>query len=374
MTYLDTAIEIIKKIESEGYEAYIVGGFVRDYILNIPSNDIDITTSALPDQLKNIFKKVVPTGIKFEGVTIIENGYTFEVTTFRKDISYYDHRHPNIAYASTLAEDLSRRDFTINAMAIDKDFNIIDMYNGKRDLENKVLRAVGKPSLRFNEDALRILRGYYFASKLNFEIDPETISGMDLNAEYLNFVSGERVTRELDKLFKQEHQHKGIFYLVASKAIDYLPSLKQALFKVYNIDHNISFIELLCLGFYLEGPTNRYSLTRAESRQINTVINLIDKDIDNLDLFNTRDEDLLIANDIKKILNMNYSKDILLDKSKLVIKNVKELDIKPKDIIALGYKDNEISIKFNEALKSVLDKKVLNKKDEILNELNKKVV
>ena len=139
MTYLDTAIEIIKKIESEGYEAYIVGGFVRDYILNIPSNDIDITTSALPDQLKNIFKKVVPTGIKFEGVTIIENGYTFEVTTFRKDISYYDHRHPNIAYASTLAEDLSRRDFTINAMAIDKDFNIIDMYNGKRDLENKVL-------------------------------------------------------------------------------------------------------------------------------------------------------------------------------------------------------------------------------------------
>ena len=366
MTYLETAIKIIKTIESHGFEAYIVGGFVRDYILNIPSNDIDITTSALPEDIAKIFDKVIPTGIAYEGVTVILDEYSFEITTFRKDIAYYDHRHPETRYASTLEEDLARRDFTINAMAFDKDLNLIDIFRGQQDLNNKIIKAVGKPEVRFNEDALRILRGYYFAAKLNFDIDPDTIKGMDLNAKYLEYVSSERITRELEKLFSQENQHKGIFYLISSEAINYLPSLKRALISIYNIDNNISFNELLCLGFYLEGETSRYSLTKAMKRQISSVLDLIDEEFDTLTLFNNKIEDLLIANDIKKILKMDYIKDISSVKENLIIHSIKELAIKPKDLINLGFENENIGRELNRILKLVLDKKVANDKEKIL--------
>ncbi len=369
MTYLETAIEILKTIESNNFEAYIVGGFVRDYLLNIESNDIDITTSAMPEDIEKMFEKVIPTGIKYEGVTVILNNYKFEITTFRKDISYYDHRHPEIRYASSLAEDLARRDFTINAMAFDKDLNLIDIYKGKEDLNNKVIRAVGNPSIRFNEDALRILRGYYFAAKLNFEIDLNTIIGMDENSEYISSISSERVTRELIKLFSQKNQHKGIFYLLNSKTINYLPSLKNALIKIYNIGRNVPFIEVLCLGFYLDGKTDRYILKKSEKKQIDKVLDLIDVEFDSYILFNNQLEDLLIANDIKKILNMSYLDDLIDMKNQLVIKKINDLNIKPKDLINAGFKDKEIGEKIKEALRLVLDKKINNNKEEILNSL-----
>jgi tRNA nucleotidyltransferase (CCA-adding enzyme) len=254
-------------------------------------------------------------------------------------------------------------------MAFDKDLNLIDIYKGKEDLENKVIRAVGNPSVRFNEDALRILRGYYFAAKLNFEIDLNTIIGMDENSEFINCVSGERVTRELIKLFNQKNQHKGIFYLLNSKTINYLPSLKNALIKIYNIGRNISFIELLCLGFYLDGKTDRYILKKAEKKQIDKVLDLIDQEFDSFILFNNQIEDLLIANEIKKILNMPYLDNLIDMKNQLVLKNIKDLNIKPKDLINAGFKNEEIGKKMNEALRLVLDKKINNNKEEILNSI-----
>ena len=177
MNYLETGIEVLKMIEMNGYEAYFVGGFVRDRLLGIDSNDIDIATSALPNQISNIFK-VVNTGLKYNCVTIEYNGYLFETTTYRLEGNYVDYRHPTYEVGKVLTDDLRRRDFTINAMAMNKNMEIIDIFGGLQDLDNKVIKTVNEPQKRFTEDALRMLRAAYFAAKLGFSIEPETLFAM----------------------------------------------------------------------------------------------------------------------------------------------------------------------------------------------------
>ena len=152
MTYLEAGIEVIKLLETNGFEAYFVGGFVRDYLLGNECNDIDIATNALPQDIITMFD-VIKTGIMYNCVTIVYDGYKFETTTYRKEISYQDNRHPVYEIANTLLDDLKRRDFTVNAMAMDKDLNVIDLFGGKADLENKILKTVHEPNRRFTEDA-----------------------------------------------------------------------------------------------------------------------------------------------------------------------------------------------------------------------------
>ena len=148
-----THIKFMKILIENGFKAYIVGGFVRDSLLGIPNNDIDLTTNATPEQVMALFPKTVPTGLKHGTVTIIEDGEDFEITTFRQDGEYIDGRRPeNVIFTSSIKEDLSRRDFTINAMAMDINGNIIDPFNGREDLKNGIIRAVGEPK-RFTEDA-----------------------------------------------------------------------------------------------------------------------------------------------------------------------------------------------------------------------------
>ncbi|MCR5786821.1 MAG: CCA tRNA nucleotidyltransferase, partial [Acholeplasmatales bacterium] len=253
MNELDSAKIVLKKIKENGFLAYFVGGFVRDYIMGIDNNDIDITTNATKDDLQKIFDKVIPTGEKFEGVTIIYNDYKFEVTTFRTDLFYGDHRHPDVRIAKTLEEDLARRDFTINALACDEAFNIIDKYDGRKDIENKIIRAVGDSSKRFVEDALRIMRAFYFSAKLNFDIDSITLKGIDEASIYLENVSGERIYRELLKMFNTKYLLKGLKYMSSSKAILHLPSLKESTNILLKYHHKVDFIEYLALSFYLEG-------------------------------------------------------------------------------------------------------------------------
>lgn len=193
---------LIKTLNDHGYEAYAVGGFVRDNLLGNPLFDVDVTTSATPEQTLEVFKdfKVYLTGLKHGTVTVNSLGENIEVTTFRVDGDYKDNRHPNtVKFVSSLNDDLLRRDFTVNAMAFDGE-NLIDLFGGKEDLENKILRAVGNPSKRFEEDALRILRGLRFASVLDFEIEPETAKAMQEKAHLLKNVSVERIFIELTKM------------------------------------------------------------------------------------------------------------------------------------------------------------------------------
>lgn len=186
-------------LESAGFEAYIVGGAVRDFLLGITPDDYDITTNALPIDVKSLFKKTIPTGEKHGTVTVIMDNIPIEVTTYRVDESYTDMRHPDsVKFSRKLTDDLSRRDFTVNALAYNGK-NFVDMFGGQNDLHKKLIRTVGDPYKRFSEDALRILRAYRFASVLDFKIDEVTESAAIKLSDKLSAVSAERIFSELSK-------------------------------------------------------------------------------------------------------------------------------------------------------------------------------
>ena len=191
---------ILQVLQQNGYEAYYVGGCVRDMLLQRPIHDWDITTSALPEEVMACFEHCIPTGIQHGTVTVIEGGMQAEVTTYRTDGTYSDHRHPEqVRFVRNLQEDLARRDFTINAMAMDLEGNIVDIHGGKRDLEHRLIRCVGEPDRRFSEDALRMLRAIRFSAQLGFKIEERTMESIKQNAFRCDDLSMERVRDEMEK-------------------------------------------------------------------------------------------------------------------------------------------------------------------------------
>ena len=197
---------IIEKLEEAGYEAYAVGGCVRDSILKRNPSDWDITTSAFPSQVKSIFKRTVDTGIKHGTVTVLLGKQNYEVTAYRIDGDYIDGRHPeSVEFTANLTEDLKRRDFTINAMAYNRKKGLVDIFGGCQDLENKIVRCVGDAKERFTEDALRVMRAVRFAAQLGFEIESDTKAAITLLAPNLAKVSGERIQVELVKLLMSDY-------------------------------------------------------------------------------------------------------------------------------------------------------------------------
>lgn len=197
---VDIAINLL---QSAGFEAYAVGGCVRDSLLGKTPNDWDITTSAKPEDMKSVFAEFhcIDTGIKHGTVTVVIDGEPLEITTFRLDGEYEDNRHPkSVTFTSNLGADLGRRDFTVNAMAYSKMTGTVDLFGGQNDLKNKIIRCVGDPDRRFNEDALRILRALRFASALDFEIEEKTAQSLLKNRALLGNISEERIAKELLKL------------------------------------------------------------------------------------------------------------------------------------------------------------------------------
>lgn len=197
---VDTAINLL---QLAGFEAYAVGGCVRDSLLGKTPNDWDITTSAKPENMKSVFADFhcIDTGIKHGTVTVVIDGEPLEITTFRLDGEYEDNRHPkSVTFTSNLGADLGRRDFTVNAMAYSKMTGTVDLFGGQNDLKNKIIRCVGDPDRRFNEDALRILRALRFASALDFEIEEKTAQSLLKNCALLGNISEERIAKELLKL------------------------------------------------------------------------------------------------------------------------------------------------------------------------------
>lgn len=197
---VDIAINLL---QSAGFEAYAVGGCVRDSLLGKTPNDWDITTSAKPEDMKSVFADFhcIDTGIKHGTVTVVIDGEPLEITTFRLDGEYEDNRHPkSVTFTSNLGADLGRRDFTVNAMAYSKMTETVDLFDGQNDLKNKIIRCVGDPDRRFNEDALRILRALRFASALDFEIEEKTAQSLLKNCALLGNISEERIAKELLKL------------------------------------------------------------------------------------------------------------------------------------------------------------------------------
>ena len=208
------AEKAISMLENAGFEAYAVGGCVRDSLLGKKPTDFDITTSAFPEEMKAVFKNehVIETGIKHGTLTVLIDGEPLEITAFRIDKDYSDNRHPEkVEFTRSLSEDLARRDFTVNALAFSEKTGIIDLFGGVSDLEHGIIRAVGEPEKRFNEDALRIMRALRFASVLGFEIEEKTALSLSKNAHLLKNISAERLFSELGKLLCGNFAKKVIF-------------------------------------------------------------------------------------------------------------------------------------------------------------------
>ncbi|NQN50586.1 CCA tRNA nucleotidyltransferase [Streptococcus suis] len=220
------ALPILEKIKVAGFEAYFVGGSVRDAILGRPIHDVDIATSSYPQETKQIFPRTIDVGIEHGTVLVLEGGKEYEITTFRTEEEYVDYRRPSqVSFVRSLEEDLKRRDFTVNAFALDEEAKIIDLFDGMTDLEKRTLRAVGIPAERFNEDALRIMRGFRFAATLDFEIEPTTFTAMVETAPLLEKISVERSFIEFDKLLMADFWRKGLRAMIDSKAYNFLPDL-----------------------------------------------------------------------------------------------------------------------------------------------------
>lgn len=188
-------------LREAGFDAYPVGGCVRDLLIGRTPGDWDVTTSARPEQVQRLFSHTIPTGIRHGTVTVVEETVPIEVTTFRRESGYGDARHPDaVCFDTDLTGDLARRDFTINAMALDEHGDVIDPFDGQNDLLHRQIRAVGDPLVRFSEDALRILRGVRFAAQLGFSIEPETAHAMKVCAPMVDHVSAERIKTEVEKI------------------------------------------------------------------------------------------------------------------------------------------------------------------------------
>lgn len=238
MRLSDNAKKIIDMIEADGFEAYAVGGCVRDHIMERPCGDIDLCTSAKPWELEEIFSrgcvKFIETGLKHGTITAVIGDESFEITTFRTENGYGDFRHPDrVDFISDIKEDLSRRDFTVNAMAFNDKSGIIDLFGGQNDIENKIIRTVGDPDTRFREDALRIMRAIRFACVLGFDIEKDTKASIFKNRHLLKNISAERIYAELTKtllgknIFTVLKEYKEVFAAV-------LPELRP----IFNIPQN----------------------------------------------------------------------------------------------------------------------------------------
>ena len=218
------SVPILELIEEAGYEAYFVGGSVRDYILGRPINDVDIASSATPQEIKRIFPNTADIGIDHGTVLVITDTGTYEITTFRTESGYSDFRRPDaVKFVRSLTEDLQRRDFTMNAIAMDRTGKIIDPFNGKRDLAQKRIITVGNPHERFHEDALRMMRALRFVSQLDFELDQETFDSLKENAQNISEIAVERILVEFEKLAAGSNKIKAFSLLLESGLYQYLP-------------------------------------------------------------------------------------------------------------------------------------------------------
>lgn len=224
----EPARPILATIEEAGFEAYFVGGCVRDLILHDPIHDIDIATSAYPAEIKQLFHRTVDTGIEHGTVMILDHGTGYETTTFRTESGYQDYRRPDsVTFVRSLSEDLQRRDFTINALAMKEDGEIVDLFDGLGDLKRQVIKAVGDPNERFLEDALRMMRAVRFASKLDFEIDDATLAGIQRHAPLLAKIAVERVQVEFEKLLLGQNPTRGLRSLITTDLYRYCPGLAE---------------------------------------------------------------------------------------------------------------------------------------------------
>lgn len=251
---MNQSAEILDVLKKAGFEAYIVGGCVRDTLMKRPFDDTDITTNALPEQIIEVFReyKTVPTGIKHGTVTVISDGTPYEITTYRIDGEYTDSRRPDsVKFTANLRDDLARRDFTINAIAMNSKGEISDFFGGAEDIRKKIIRCVGSPEKRFTEDALRIMRAIRFSAQLGFEIETETAKAIHQMKNRLKNISKERIIQELDKL------------ICGKNCLNVLMEYSDVISTIIPEFEN-------CIGFEQHSPYHKYTVWEHIARAVNS--------------------------------------------------------------------------------------------------------
>lgn len=351
----DKIKEILEMITNKGFKAYVVGGYVRDYLRKIKTNDIDICTNARVKDLMEIFKDYKVTPLEYGNILLETKDYLYEITTFRKDIDYINNRKPIIEYVDTLEEDITRRDFTVNSICMDKDGKIIDLLNGKKDLNKKIIRTIGDPYFKIKQDSLRILRAIRFASCLNFKIEDNLKNAIKENKDLLKDLSYERKKEELTKIFTSDNKAYGIKLL---KELDLLEVLE-----LTNIDNVLRTKDLIGMWSTITINDN-YPFTKKEKDLINNINKLLKEDLNDIFvLYKTGLYEINIVCDLKKLSKKKYSNKY----EKLVIKDKNEIDITTEDICILLNKEPGCFLKeiYNDLEKNILLKNIKNNKEEI---------
>ena len=366
---------VLRTLTQNGYEAYIVGGCVRDSLLGITPSDYDVTTSAKPEEILGLFDKTVPTGLKHGTVTVIIENEPIEVTTFRTEGEYKDFRHPqNVEFVTDLREDLSRRDFTVNAVAYNETVGLVDLFGGLSDLENKILRSVGDSDKRFKEDALRILRLFRFASQLEFTPEEKTLKSALKLQKGLKNISKERIFSEIVKAVNGKNP-KAILPLINSGGLEFLGICKTPEFTTIDDSDLRLFV---FLNTSSENPIEVLKTLKAPNRQIDFANKLLK--LQSIEMENKEDiKNALFLTDFNAV---NSFLQLQEDEGKLkllaeIIKNkepylISHLAISGEDLKELGFKGKEIGEILERLRQTVVCSPEKNRKEilEVFTKLN----
>jgi tRNA nucleotidyltransferase (CCA-adding enzyme) len=275
-TIFQDAIPLLKRIEQAGFQAYFVGGSVRDYLLGRPINDVDIATSAYPGEIKDIFPRTADIGIEHGTVLVIEQAREYEITTFRTESGYGDYRRPDkVEFIRSLEDDLKRRDFTMNSLAMDAEGVIYDPFEGQADIKHRIIRTVGKPSDRFSEDALRMLRGIRFVSQLGFKLETSTLKALKSYSSLLSHIAVERKAMEFEKMISGDFRDQALKLLLQSSLFKQLPGLdeqKEAIQEIAGLPM-LKWLDtdqtwLLLLSYLEDSPAEFLKLWKLPSKMI----------------------------------------------------------------------------------------------------------
>lgn len=348
------AMPVLQTLEDAGFEAYFVGGSVRDVLLHRHVHDVDITTSAYPEEVKELFDKSIDTGIKHGTVTVLYGGESYEITTFRTESGYQDFRRPDhVTFVQNLDEDLKRRDFTINALAMDMHGNIVDLFNGIEDLKNHIIRAVGNPEKRFHEDALRMMRAVRFMSQLEFKLEEKTEQAIKDNHELLKKISVERIREEFVKMGLGSFSREAFQIFLETQLSEDVPDFagKKDLLQVYpqlkfspTMETSLWAVIIILLkvpnekiGKFMRDWKNSNAMTE----KVEQIIKMFDLIADHVptdyDLFEAGEDIIINTIDVAHILGQPISSEALVDRYlALPIKKPSELAVDGRFLIKRG--------------------------------------
>ncbi|MEH7303502.1 CCA tRNA nucleotidyltransferase [Neobacillus drentensis] len=351
-----TAAPVLKQLEDAGYEAYFVGGSVRDFLLKREINDVDIATSATPAEVKKIFPKTIDIGIEHGTVLVLVKHGAYEITTFRTESEYQDYRRPKeVTFIRNLKDDLKRRDFTMNAIAMDRNRKLIDPFNGLLSIQKKVIQTVGNPSDRFQEDALRIMRAVRFVSQLSFQIEKGTVQALATLVHLLENIAVERKRVEFEKLLIGKNKRTALTILLETNIYLYLPGLKdnrQFLEKMLGFEspdlkmNEIWSLLIFCLNLKekeIEVFLKEWRLSLKEIREIQRIVHFLyirlDQEWSIYDLFSagrntilSTERVYLVINNIKETESLQRWIDLY---DSLPIKDRAEINVSGNDLMAL---------------------------------------